>query len=66
MKWKKHQQFDGVTATGLARAISERLPEGQKPMTAKELLNVIAFDVVAEAIAKQVMYLRDEEGQVTK
>lgn len=65
MKWKKHEMMKGLTAAGLAEAISTRLPEGQKPMTGVELLNVIAFDVIVEAIAKQVMYLRGE-GEVAE
>jgi len=66
MNWKKHEMMECLTAAGLAKAISkQRLPDGMKPITGKELLNVIAFDCVIDAIVSQVMYLR-YDGMVPK
>ena len=59
MKWKNVEQFD-FTPGFLARQLSLRLPEGEPPLSVKEMLNSIAFNTAVEEIINVAMYMRHQ------
>ena len=59
MKWKNVEQFD-FTPGFLAKHMSSRLPEGEPPLSVKEMLNAIAFDTAVEEIINTAMYMRHQ------
>lgn len=59
MKWKNVEQFN-FTPGFLAKHMSSRLPDGEPPLSVKEMLNAIAYDTAVEEIINVAMYMRHQ------
>ena len=60
--WPHTQMLDGITPTLIAKHVTRSLPDGEAPVSNKELLNAIAYDVVIEEIKNMIMARRHPDS----
>lgn len=65
MTWKNVEQFK-FSPGFLAAEISKKLLDGEPPITVKEMLNAIAFNVVADELVSMIVELRHGSKRTTE
>lgn len=60
-KWPKTEMLDGITPALIAKHINRVMPEGEPPVSQKEMFNAMAYDLIIEEIKGMILFRRHED-----